>query len=88
MRNVAAAVGQKYPAEIATRLWVAAADLASHLDWAEVDAALSDATRLSPEVPPNQSRRFAILCRLLDLALRFGCASRAIRLLKPHLRGQ
>ncbi|HXI69416.1 MAG TPA: glycosyltransferase family A protein [Verrucomicrobiae bacterium] len=86
MRKVAAAVGHKYPAEIASRLWAAATGLAAYQEWESADAALGDAQKLYRGVPRNQPKRFAALCRVVGPRVAFRLRERAIRLFKPRLR--
>ena len=65
MRNMAAAVGGKYPREIAVRFWAVATGLGAQLDWEGVDAALADGVCcLYAGIPPDQPERFAALSRL------------------------
>lgn len=86
MRKVAASAGQRYAAEIASRLWMTAAGLASHLAWREVDNAIADALELNRRIPPDQSKEFALLCRMAGPRAAFRFREYAIRLFKPHLR--
>ncbi len=86
MRRVAALAGQRYAAEISSRLWAAAAGLASHLEWADVDRAITEAMELNCAVPPNQSKEFALLCHLAGPRAAFRFREYVIRLFKPHLR--
>ena len=86
MRKVAASAGQRYAAEIASRLWAAATGLASHLAWRDVDDAIADALEIKRGIPPDQSREFALLCQLAGPRAAFRFREYAIRLLKPHLR--
>jgi len=86
MRKMAAAVGSKYPEEIASRLWAAAAGLASYLEWKDADQALSEALKLYPKIPQNQPKRFALLCHLIGPRFGFRLRERAIRFFKPQLR--
>jgi glycosyltransferase involved in cell wall biosynthesis len=86
MRKVAAATGRRYAAEISSRLWVAAAGLASYLAWRDVDDAIADALEINRGIPPDQSKEFALLCRLAGTRSAFRFREYAIRLFKPHLR--
>ena len=74
-----------YAPEIAERLWVAAAGLASQLDWDTADAAASLAASLAgPNAAPS-SFAFKVLCRLSPpFALRV--REWLIRTTKPRLR--
>ncbi len=86
MRKLAASAGERYGAEISSRLWEAAAGLASYLAWSDVDGAIADALKLKPGIPPNQSKEFAALCRLAGPRAAFRVREYAIRIFKPHLR--
>lgn len=74
-----------YAGEIAQRLWLTAAGLASELDWDTADAAAVLASRLAGPSAAPSSVVFKTLCRLspsFALRVREGL----IRSLKPHLR--
>ncbi len=86
MRKITASHGGQHPAEIASRLWVAATGLAAYSEWASMDAALADARKLYSGVPFGESARFGSLCRLIGPRLAFRVREHAIRLFKPHLR--
>jgi glycosyltransferase involved in cell wall biosynthesis len=86
MRKVAASVGQRYAAEITSRLWAAASGLASNLEWRDVDDAIADALELNRLIPKGQSKKFALLCRLAGPRAAFRFREYAIRWFKPHLR--
>jgi glycosyltransferase involved in cell wall biosynthesis len=86
MIQVAASVGEKYPGEIAARLWAAATGLAAHLEWQGADSALNSARRLYPAVPAGQNPRFATVCRVIGPKLAFRVREYAIRAFKPRLR--
>jgi glycosyltransferase involved in cell wall biosynthesis len=86
MRKMAAAVGSRYPEEIASRLWAAAQGLAASLEWGAADDALALARELSPYVPRGESRAFSRLCRLAGPRLAFRIRERGIRISKPYLR--
>jgi len=86
MRKVAAAAGQRYSAEISSRLWAVAATLAGHSEWTDVDRAIAAALELSRETPKTESKRFALLCGVAGPNAAFRFREYAIRLFKPHLR--
>jgi glycosyltransferase involved in cell wall biosynthesis len=86
MRKMAAAVGGRYPEEIAIRLWAAAQGLAASLEWSAADDALALARQLFPHVPRGQSPAFSQFCRLAGPRLAFRIRERGIRISKPHLR--
>jgi glycosyltransferase involved in cell wall biosynthesis len=86
MRKVAASVGNRYPEEIAGRLWAIAACLAASLEWPAADDALALAHELFPYAPTGQGRAFTQLCRLAGPRLAFRIRERGIRISKPGLR--
>lgn len=86
MRRMSAAVGRRYPHEIASRLWAAATGLASFREWEAMDNALADAFRLFPVIPRGSSPSFSHLCQLVGTRLAFRIRERAIRAFKPGLR--
>jgi glycosyltransferase involved in cell wall biosynthesis len=86
MRRVAEKVGARYPVEIASRLWSAAAGLGAHLEWESADRALTIAHRLFRGVPPGQDGIFSTLCSVVSPVVAFRIRETAIRLLKPQLR--
>lgn len=86
MRNMAVAVGHKYPEEIATRLWAAATGMAMYSEWKLVDAALAQAKALYKAVPPGQSEDFARLCQWIGPRLAFRFREQMIRWVKPQYR--
>jgi glycosyltransferase involved in cell wall biosynthesis len=74
-----------YAQEIATRLWAAAAGLASHVDWHTADQAALLAMRLGGPGPAPSGEVFKALCMLSPrLALRV--REWLIRTLKPQYR--
>jgi glycosyltransferase involved in cell wall biosynthesis len=86
MERVGRAVGAKYGAAIASRLWAAAAGLAVHGCWKDVDHALEEAGRLHGGVPSGQTGKFARLCQAIGAKRAFRVREGAIRLLRPALR--
>jgi glycosyltransferase involved in cell wall biosynthesis len=86
MERVGRAVGAKYGEAIASRLWAAAAGLAVHGCWKDVDHALEEAGRLHGGVPNGQTGKFARLCQALGAKRAFRVREGAIRLLRPALR--
>jgi glycosyltransferase involved in cell wall biosynthesis len=86
MRKMAAAVGDRYPKELASRLWAAATGLAAFERWREVDEALADAQRLSHEIPANCGRDFDVLCKIIGPRAAFRLREKFVRYLKPELR--
>jgi glycosyltransferase involved in cell wall biosynthesis len=86
MERVGRAVGANYGEVIASRLWAAAAGLAVHGCWKEVDHALEEAGRLHGGIPSGQTGKFARLCRAIGAKRAFRVREGAIRLLRPALR--
>lgn len=86
MRQVAAALGNRYPKEIASRLWAAATGLATFDKWEDVDRALALARQLTPDVPAGNTRDFALLNRLIGPERSFRLRERLIRRFKPAMR--
>lgn len=86
MRKTSAAVGTRYPKEIASRLWAVATGLAAAGDWDGVSQALSDAAALDNGVPSGQSLDFAFLCCLLGPKRAFRVRENLIQTFKPSLR--
>jgi len=86
MRKMATNVGDRYAPEIASRLWAAAAGLASLGEWEAADEALADAFQLFPAIPHGNNRGFSRLCRVVGPRLAFRIRERAIRVFKPGLR--
>lgn len=86
MRRTAEMTGERYCAEIASRLWAAATGLAGHQAWADVDRALALARKIFPEIPTGQSKAFASLCLAIGAPVAFRVREWVIRLFKPHLR--
>jgi glycosyltransferase involved in cell wall biosynthesis len=86
MRRMAAMAGDRYGAEISSRLWAAATGLAVHDEWDEADQALDLASRLCAQAPHGQSRIFRSLCRVLGAKRGFRVRESLIRRFKPQLR--
>jgi hypothetical protein len=86
MERVADDVGASYGRQIASQLWKAAAGLAVHDCWQDVDSALDVASQLSKGVPRDQSGRFGSLALVVGAKRAFRVREKAIRLLRPSLR--
>lgn len=86
MMKVAQRAGPKHHEAIARNSWLAAQGLAMYGQWEKVNEILADARRIFPGVPSEESREFALACRLCGPHLAFRLRESLIRLFKRHLR--